>query len=1300
MACVHSAFGSQMCFRNVFFFLFGLQVLAFCSMFLGCTSSFGRNKVMGRNIKMVTLNVNGLNNPIKRKKVISMLKKENAQILFLQETKLNDQEHNKFKQMGYRNTFYSSNESNKKRGVAILITNSIQFECSKEIKDKCGRYVMVKGKLQNELITMINIYAPPGSKKTLYKSLFDVIAHEAEGILICGGDLNVTLKSLDTTSVRNQHKPLAGFINTTLEEMGVIDVWREIHPLEKDYTHYSGSHSVYSRIDYFLMNTWDKYRVKACEIGTTNVSDHSPVFLTINIDRKKINTLWRLNIGILNKETVKEQIKNTIKRFIEENDNGEVNPNILWDTLKAVLRGNLIAITSAQNKEKKDKYNQKVAILNNLEKQHKQSQSQTILQQIKTLRTEINDILSEEIEKKTRFVRQMYHDSGPKANKLLARRLRKQQSNNTVTSIKKPETDKLTDDPEEILEIFQNFYKELYSKPSLASADDVTSFLNSLDLPSIGEMQNKVLQSEIRTEEIRLAIGKLKTCKAPGSDGFPSEIYKLFESDLSPLLLRCLNWTLKEGTIPPSWQEAVVSLIPKEGKDSKLCKNFRPISVLNVDFKIYTSILSKRFELFVSDLIDEDQTGFIKGRQTQDNIRKSLHIINHVQMKGIKSALISLDAEKAFDSVSWEFLYLVLKKFGFEENSIKIIKALYQAPTARIKVNGNLSNRIKLERGTRQGCCLSPTLFALYIEPLAQALRQHEALEGIEISNTKHIIGLFADDIIIFLKNPDNELPILMDFLKVFGHYSGYKINIDKTQILTLNYSPSKQIKESYNLKWESKTIKYLGVILTKEIDKLYETNFDPIEQNMQKNLQKWNTYPLDLSSRVKIIKMNITPRFLYLFQALPVRIPQHKFNLWNKNISRFIWNGKKPRIRFSTLQLSKDRGGLALPNLKEYFYAAQLRPLVCWCVPEYEARWKELEIKSLNIPIQTIIGDTKWTDYDQSNVDLITSFTIKLWEKVVKEYKLQKEIKILSWIAYDPKFQPNRYDSTFRHWIDNGITAWYSITKDGNLLSFRELKNKFGLGNQDLFRYLQIQDFYTREIKPNLEPKKRYSITKVILDAYKNSKTRVISSFYCSFTENRKSSSFYIKSKWESELNQKITEEDWFKMCLTQCSSTSSQIWKEFAWKNLTRYFITPQIKSRQLKNLQACWRQCGSQEGNHTHIFWSCPKLLSFWNDVTTVIKNVIGYHLPNEFTTLYLGNIEDSVLNEDVYLVRILLLASKKTITKKWHKVEPPGKDDWLKIIWTIYSVEKLTFLLKLKLDVFKKKWKKWYNYMENQ
>lgn len=138
---------------------------------------------------------------------------------------------------------------------------------------------------------------------------------------------------------------------------------------------------------------------------------------------------------------------------------------------------------------------------------------------------------------------------------------------------------------------------------------------------------------------------------------------------------------------------------------------------------------------------------------TQDNIRKTFHILNHVIQNKIETALLSLDAEKAFDSVRWSFLYKVLHKFGFHQSLIEVIAALYEKPSARIKINGDLSDSFILERGTRHGCCVSPLLFAVLIEPLSQWIRQRPDITGVAMASGEQKLSLFADDLLLTITN-------------------------------------------------------------------------------------------------------------------------------------------------------------------------------------------------------------------------------------------------------------------------------------------------------------------------------------------------------------------------------------------------------------------------------------------------------------------------------------------------------------------------------------------------------------------
>ena len=1250
---------------------------------------------MQKDIKFISLNVNGLNNPIKRKKVMNVMKKERAQIIYLQETHLSRQDNEKLKMFGYTRLYYSTFKHTSKRGVTILIHNSVQFECQKEISDQKGTYIILKGKLDNQMVTMVNVYAPPKSKIFFFRNLINKIVTEMDGILIWGGDLNILMNNkLDTTNKNKQNNPIVKKIKLYFEEFGLIDVWRELNPKKTDFTHYSAPNNTYSRIDYFFLNKIDLYRVQVCKIEESSLSDHSMLSLKLNLNIRTRNTLWRLNVGTLNNKTLKEEIKEDIARYVEENDNGEVNPTILWDALKAVIRGKLIAKTAAIKKIRHEKYEKEKYKLQNLEKQHKMNPKNDLLIAIQEVRRNIDKLLSTEIEKKSKLIKQSYCELGPKATRLLARKLKKQQTERTIFKLKDQTTNRFIYEPSEIEQLFKNYYECLYSQPPSINNEQIQSFLEKLDLPTIGEKQNDILTKPITKKEIEKAFGHLKTNKTPGSDGLPGEWYKTFKTEIISLLETSFNYTLNHGVLPPSWNDAIITVIPKK-KDSLTCADFRPISILNVDYKIYTSIIARRYEQFIGDIIDEDQAGFIRGRQTKDNIRRSLHIIDQIRCKKAGAVLVGLDAEKAFDTVSWAFLYQVLQRFGFNKKAIQCIQTLYQQPTARIKINGNLTESIHLKRSARQGCSLSPTLFAIFIEPLAQYIRQHKDIKGIQIGEESHVIGLFADDVICYLQEPETSLPILINSLDLYGLYSGYKLNMAKTQILTFNYSPSKMIREKYSWNWSAESMSYLGVKITKNLDKLYDKNIKKIDQEIRTDIDRWGTLILDFSSKIEIIKMNILPRLLYIFQALPIEIPEKQFQLWNKLVSRFLWNGRRPRIKLEKLQLGKDKGGMALPNFKDYYLAAQICPIVNWCDLHYESKWKNIEKAILGREPASIIGDLNTIKDNLDTIDAVTRFTLEKWLYVAKKYKLEGELPLIQWPAYTKNFNPNMYDIKFKEWTIKGITAMTKLIKDGSFKSFQQLKEEFELENQDHFRYLQLRDFYNKNVKSKVNLNNN-AIIQMLIGIYNSKKYKIISSLYKGLMESKDCNTSGIKLKWEKELTLTISDEDWTNIWKTQQSTTMSRPWREHCWKNIIRFFITPNLTSKYRFGEQQCWRQCGGLRVHHSHIFWLCPQIIPFWNNVHMEIERILGYAIPKTSLVLYLGLIKNVVSKEDLYLMKILIAACKKAITKKWCKPAIPTCKEWKSLVKDIFETELLTHRLRTQEEQCQEKWIKWTTY----
>ncbi len=334
------------------------------------------------------------------------------------------------------------------------------------------------------------------------------------------------------------------------------------------------------------------------------------------------------------------------------------------------MRGKLISNFLPKENQRAKKFADLQANLKLKQQEGINSPKPMVKQEIREIQVEINDIYTQKAQKNLIFLRQRYYEIGRKSAKYPAYKLRKQQEESTIYKIKNPKTNALETKMEKIRECFEVFYRDLYSQPSASEENCTDASLGSLDLPSLLGPKNEDLIKPISAEEIKAAITRLKSGKAVGSDRYNSQWYRSLRTELVPLLLKTFNWVLQEGEIPPSWREATISVIPKEGRDRQECGNYRPISVLNLDYKLFTSIFVHRLEKLLPNLINLDQTGFIHRRQTTDNIRRILHIPGQIQKDKTQSIIVSLDTEKAFDSVRWAFLYKVLGKFGFHDRFI------------------------------------------------------------------------------------------------------------------------------------------------------------------------------------------------------------------------------------------------------------------------------------------------------------------------------------------------------------------------------------------------------------------------------------------------------------------------------------------------------------------------------------------------------------------------------------------------------------------------------------------------------
>ncbi len=446
----------------------------------------------------MSLNVNGLRSPVKQSKILTKLKRENIDIAFLQETHLMEAEHEKLKRQGFKHIFSSSNGSKHTRGVVILISGRVTYEHISTIKDKEGRFIMIHGKVDGNLFTLYNVYIPPGSEPNFYTQVTERIATEAQGTLVCGGDFNTTLNpNFDSTGIRiSRPQKITKKMNLLLSEIGLIDIWRHRIPLFKNFTFYSSPHSTYSRIDYFLIFGTDSSKIQDCHTETMDLSDHCPLYLSLKMTYRRKLTHWKLNPSVLNNNRI-EQFAREIQEYLEFNDNQEVSPPILWDACKAVMRGRVTAVTSFLNKQREAKIKTFQTELENLESEHKELTDPKVKIEIKKKRNQIEELYTQEIQKKLLYTKQKYYELGSKYSKLLAYKLRKQQADSTIYKIRDPRTNNICHQIKEIKDCFKVYYEKLCSQPQVNTDQKMESLLKSLNLPKLTEEENKILASQI-----------------------------------------------------------------------------------------------------------------------------------------------------------------------------------------------------------------------------------------------------------------------------------------------------------------------------------------------------------------------------------------------------------------------------------------------------------------------------------------------------------------------------------------------------------------------------------------------------------------------------------------------------------------------------------------------------------------------------------------------------------------------------------------------------------------------------------
>ena len=343
-------------------------------------------------------------------------------------------------------------------------------------------------------------------------------------------------------------------------------------------------------------------------------------------------------------------------------------------------------------------------------------------------------------------------------------------------------------------------------------------------------------------------------------------------------------------------------LLPKKDRDLLEIENFRPISLLNVDYKVLTKCLSNRLQKVLYQVIDFEQNGFIKNRNIANATLSISEVINYCWDRELACGLLALDMKKAFDMVDREYLIKVLEHMNFGKQFIGYIKCIFKGNYSTIITNGVRELSFGISRGVRQGDGVSALLFIIALQPLMNAIKRDERFQGIKIGDNSLKIELLADDTTVYVKN-ENDIIVVLEILEEFKKVSGLSINQDKSKILWLGKTP---LKLKIGILETVSIVKCLGIEFSNSPQETVDINYRRLVARVDNLCEKYKKFHYDYYKKVYVLNTYILSQIWYVSKT--IYPPKWFLEQIQQTIRNFFWGGSD-KVKYNTIISPKLSG-------------------------------------------------------------------------------------------------------------------------------------------------------------------------------------------------------------------------------------------------------------------------------------------------------------------------------------------------------------------------------------------------------
>lgn len=905
-------------------------------------------------IKIASLNVNGCADRLRFRAFYTQMLSDGITVLTLQDTNVTSEIADSFSDDFPDLGILAACGPEARGGVMILIDKQrAEFKQGPEglkamnqWNEVEGRVLMATIKTDREEFVVGCVYAPPrrNGRVIFARDLLDALAAREDPLPPCDflcGDWNMGLTGEDhnagsATPVASDLRAHRACVTALMGANEATDGWRQYRPETRMYTHTNSAFNhrtsvgssridrIYVRDDWYLhTSNWD--------IVPCAWSDHASVQVTWRPD----NPLFgpgrrRVNGAMLMSDVALRGCERKIRAFNDECEmalaDGGLEDEERWESILESWRRTKKTLVDLMYREKRNLDKRVRSRKYTLRKQAQRpglapADHEALLGELETM---------EELDRKDFCYNEFTKNYilGEEPSPAFYSRVKSQNRASAITALRNGPEAPMARDPQEMLRVIEGFWGDVYTaKPSNIEARTEL-------LASIGEHLNAQERGSvivpISASEVAWAIGRGKLGRSPGDDGCPLDLWnKLMRLDnrrgeqlqAAPVCVALghVFQALENVHEVPAWfKRGVLCLLYKKDDPSQV-KNYRPLSIMGSDYRLYTWLLSKRLEAPLGRILGDHQTAFLPRRQISDNVKLVQCTIDKSEKERTEAGIFFVDQEKAYDMVAHAYLWTVLRKVKLPEVVIRRIKALYVGGTLVPYLNGHKGRDIWILCGVRQGDSLSCLLFIIVIEPLARSTLRSRILRGLEMPTGGRVtLTLYADDIALFFRSVQ-ELVEVMRILVLWAEASGMRINWNKSLIMLLGglrvaRAQLPDAMAQVKILDRGQSHKHLGIPVGVDIAGPIKEFWTEMIDKLDTKVSRW--IQLRLSQRARATIANVLLLSIPRYAISHLLLTKHSEHKINAIVNRLIWGSGFVHEKVQVARFPIAEGGLNVQDL------------------------------------------------------------------------------------------------------------------------------------------------------------------------------------------------------------------------------------------------------------------------------------------------------------------------------------------------------------------------------------------------